>query len=134
MAGRAVARTGAAAVATVARRSAGTAQAEEAGGSLEDVAAQEVAGRMYAPSGAVGSLGWGAAEDEAAEQIAAAGTGRLAGRGRAASGLWRAEGSVPVVAAGSKFVVGVAVVVSCSASEHAIGRSLAGGLARCSGG
>lgn len=135
-AGRAVARTGAAVVATAASRSARTVQAEEAGGLLEGVAAQEVAVRMYAPPGAVGSLGWGAAEDEAAARTAAAGSGRLAETGPAGSDLWRVEGSVPVaVVAGSIFVVvaAAAVVVSCSASDHAIGRSLAGGLARSGG-
>lgn len=132
--GRAAARMEGGAAGSAARRSAEAVQAEEVGGLLEDVVAQGAAGgRMYALSGAVGSLGWGAAEDEAAAQTAVAGSGRLAGEDLAAGGLWRAGGSVPAVVAGSKFVVVVAVVVLCSGSDHAIGRSLAGGLARSGG-
>lgn len=125
--GQAAARMEDEAAATAGRQSAGFVRAEEVHGLLEGAAAQEVAGRVYARPGVVGTLGWSAAEAETAAQIVAADIECSAAGDLAARHPELVEDSAPAVA-GSKLV---AVVLQ--RWELVLESSLGVGLARSGG-
>jgi hypothetical protein len=101
----------------------------------EGAAAQGAVGRMYAPPGAVESLGWGAAEEEAVAQTAAVAVAagnecRSAGDCPVVRGPWCVGNFVRVVV-GNRRVA--AVVVERFGLDHAVVRLSEEGLA-CSEG
>jgi hypothetical protein len=132
--GRAVARTE---VEAAARRSAGCAGAEGVGVELEGAATQGAVGRrMYAPPGAVESLGWIAAENETAALSFADNECRPAGDCPVVRGPWRVGDFVRVVVDVVVVVAGrrrVSAVVERFGLDHAVVRLSEEGLA-CSEG
>lgn len=129
MVGQVGARMGDGAVVTAACQSVAAVLSEELDAVLEGVADQTAAGRMRGRPDAVGSLGRGAAEDEAVAQIAAADIVCLEAGDPAAIAPGSA-GELAPASAGSSFVV---VGLCCLGLVHAVGRFRAMGLARFGG-